>query len=78
MTPIHTPTGDPLARALAAWYREGNTDLPSVFSGVTEHDDKSYVVLTGSDGILAVYRITNAGQLKRLKRWPTEVEEGFK
>jgi hypothetical protein len=27
------------------------------------------------NGVLAVYRILTSGALKRLKRWPTEIEE---
>jgi len=27
----------------------------------------------GTWGILAVYRVTNEGQLKRLKRWPIQI-----
>jgi len=62
------------SRAMAAWYRKG---------GATEHPvsrlrifgGKSYVVLLSMDSIVACYRILNSGQLKRLKRWPEEVEQ---
>jgi hypothetical protein len=36
--------------------------------------DKSYVALRNVNGMLAVYRVRNNGALKRLKRWPAELE----
>jgi hypothetical protein len=65
-------------RAMAAYWRSAKDDglliQPANTSSVQEYDGKEYVVLRNVNGILAVYRITNAGQLKRLKRWPTELE----
>ena len=69
---------DYLSRAYAAYFRtEGTarTAQPSSNSDICEHDGKEYVVLRNINGVLAVYRITNSGQLKRLKRWPVELEE---
>jgi hypothetical protein len=67
-------------RALAAYFREAGrrgdvADQPGYFSGPVEHQGKTYVVLANSQRILAVYRVRTSGQLKRLRRWPTEVEK---
>jgi hypothetical protein len=61
-------------RAMAAWFRSGGIDQPASNSGVEEYDDKYYVVLRNVNGVMAVYRIRNDDSLKRLKRWPKEVE----
>jgi len=66
--------GDYLSRAMAAYFRAGNTIQPANSSGVQECNGKKYVVLRNVNGILAVYRITTSGQLKKLKRWPMELE----
>lgn len=67
---------DYLGRAMAAWFRsEGSgTAQPSNDSGVRSVDGMDYVVLENGNGILAVYRIKPDGFLKRLKRWPSELE----
>jgi hypothetical protein len=68
---------DVMRRAMAAWFRSGGMDQPSTSdSGIQTAEGLHYAVLRGGrgDGPLAVYRITNAGQLKRLKRWPKELE----
>jgi hypothetical protein len=44
-------------------------------SGHEEVDDKDYVVLRNGKGVLAVYRVRHDGMLKRLRRWPAELEE---
>jgi len=61
-------------RALGAWFRYGGMDQPANSSGVRTHQKKKYVVLENIRGILAVYRIKPDGYLKRLKRWPAEIE----
>lgn len=69
---------DYLNRAIAAYYRAGDKGLlqqPSNASGETEYNGRQYVVLRNVNGVLAVYRITNSGQLKRLKRWPSALNE---
>jgi len=66
---------DYMNRAYAAYYKAGDQDHPGDMSGVQEHDGKEYVVLRNINGVLAVYRITRSGQLKRLKRWPKELKE---
>jgi hypothetical protein len=61
-------------RAFAAWFRGGGRDRPADNSGVEQSHGKYYVALRNVNGIMAVYRIRNDGVLKRLKRWPQEVE----
>ncbi len=68
---------DLLRRAMSAWFRSGATDQPSKSSGFVEHGSKPYVVLGNVNGILAVYRVRNDGMLKRLRRWPSELEAGW-
>jgi hypothetical protein len=66
-------------RAIAAWFRGGGPGqpMPANTSSVVEHDGKFYVELHNVNGTLAVYRIRNDGILKRLKRWPLELESGL-
>ena len=63
------------ARGLAAYYRSGGGKQPQHITFVT-YKDRSYLHLHCDDfenkGILAVYRI-DTGRVKRLKRWPSEV-----
>ena len=70
---------DLVRRAFAAWYRSENIHTqPANTSGIRKHAKKRYVVLNSigsATGILAVYRVKNDGFLKRLKRWPKELEE---
>ena len=64
-----------MKRAMSAFART-STILPTYKeSCIWEHEGLNYAVLRNSYKLLAVYRITNAGQLKRLKRWPEEFEE---
>lgn len=64
------------SRAFAAYFRsEGpNADQPANTSGPIEHEGKRYVVLRNINGVLAVYRLRPQGLLKRLRRWPAEIE----
>jgi len=65
---------DIIRRAFAAWFRSGGTDQPASESSLVEDvGDKHYATLRNYNGVLACYRITNQGQLKRLKRWPKEI-----
>lgn len=64
---------DIVKRAMAAWYRSGESIQPSD-TGVREYNGKKYVILENVDGVLAVYRFKVDGFLKRLKRWPEAVE----
>ena len=62
-------------RAMAAWFRSGGSDQPPITYGIKEYQKKKYVVLENVNGLLAVYRLRNDGQLKRLKRWPEPIEK---
>lgn len=62
-------------RAIAAWNR-----FPSPHPGESVHEvrtveknHKAYVVLSGKTQLLAVYRVRNDGQLKRLRRIPPTI-----
>jgi hypothetical protein len=66
-------------RATAAWhkYAEDPDTLPVVQAAeVVDHDFLKYVVLSGQNELLAVYRVRNDGQLKRLKRIPSWADGG--
>jgi hypothetical protein len=65
-------------RALAAYYRAGGTAQPANASGVVVHDGRLYVQLVNVNGTLAVYRVRNDGQLKRLKRWPALERQDYR
>jgi hypothetical protein len=62
-------------RAFAAYFRGGGVDQPAgERSGPVELDGKSYIALRNDTGILAVYRVRTTGALRRLRRWPRELE----
>ena len=69
---------DYVRRAIAAFLRNAGPNelvpMPANTSSVQEHKGKFYVELHNVNGTLAVYRIRNDGVLKRMKRWPLEVE----
>jgi hypothetical protein len=65
-------------RALAAWFKSGTDEQPYNSSGVCTVRGKDYVVLRNERGILAVYRVRTDGILKRLKRWPTALNQGVR
>ena len=67
--------GEYYNRALAAYFRSGGIDRPSSDSGEYELNGRHYVVLRNIKGTLAVYRVKNDGYLRRLRRWPKELEE---
>jgi hypothetical protein len=71
------PQGDPVARAFSAYFRTSgeNAAIPNSGSDMYEHNGKHYVVLWNVNGVLAVYRVRNNGALKRLRRWPAEMED---
>ncbi|MCA9189126.1 MAG: hypothetical protein KDA99_26055 [Planctomycetales bacterium] len=62
-------------RAFAAYFRSGGSDQPSGNSGLVMVDGKYYVHLYNGSRTLAVYRVDTSGRLKRLKRWPSEIDE---
>ena len=71
-----------MQRAMAAYFQYGKAGIPQPSwssSGVERvrhprHGLLDYAVLRNMDGVLAAYRIENSGQLRRLKRWPVELE----
>jgi hypothetical protein len=72
-----------IRRATAAWFRNGNADevlgQPSNASDVHEVNGLFYVVLRNVNGVLAVYRVLDTAerkQLKRMVRWPAELNGG--
>lgn len=59
-----------LPRAIAAHLREPGTQQPAAdLSGPATAGDHNYIVLRNAGGVLP-----HSGALKRLKRWPKEVE----
>jgi hypothetical protein len=70
-------TNDPIRRAFAAYFKYSTTMVQQPAESlctVETHEDKDYVVLRNSNGLLAVYRIQQSGRLKGLRRWPKEIE----
>ena len=61
---------DLLRRAMDAWFRASGTDQPSTQSDVIDMDGRAYVRLANASGVLAIYRLGEDGQLRRLRRWP--------
>lgn len=72
---------DLTARAFRAYFRyndDPSPDQPNRMSGVEMGaNGRPYVVLRGGrfgNGICAVYRVRTDGRLKRLERWPSDLE----
>ncbi len=65
-------------RALAAWYGTDETEAPGHPDPAASHHVRlaghEYVVLRDVNSLLAIYRLRNDGKLKRLRRWPRELE----
>lgn len=62
-------------RARVALLQAGDTRTPNNRSAVEMVDSLGYVVLRGTDGTLAVYRIRPDNlMLRRMKRWPTALD----
>ena len=65
------------ARTFAAWFRSCKRDgavpdqprEPELY----EMDGREYAVLSNARGLMACYRITTQGTLKRLRRVPKEI-----
>ena len=60
-------------RALAAYFRSGGTDRPTHVDEI-DHNGRLYVRLANAHTVLAVYRVRNDGMLKRLRRWPADLD----
>jgi hypothetical protein len=73
----HVMTADIERRAMVAYFRtDGGWTVRDAEPEVLEHAGKRYVVVRNADkvdNVLAVYRVRNDGMLKRLKRWPVEL-----
>lgn len=66
---------DVCARALAAYYRKDGSALSEPpASSELRLGGKSYVLVKCGTRLLAVYRVLNHGPLKRLRRWPKQIE----
>jgi hypothetical protein len=71
---------DVMSRAFAAYFKQAkrdgiySPDQPANSSSVMKANGHDYAVLANGNGTLAVYRIRNDGMLKRLKRWPAELD----
>jgi hypothetical protein len=69
---------DLLRRAFAAYFRTARgeeIDQPSKSSSSVElRQDKAYVVLRNARAVLTVYRVRNDDMLRRMTRWPKNVE----
>jgi len=67
-------------RAFVAWYSADEDQAPGHPSPAASHHVRlaghEYVVLRDANSLLAVYRLRNDGKLKRLRRWPRELESG--
>lgn len=69
-------------RALSAYFRSArqlgpHEQLMQPASGASyeaEFEGRNYVCICNTHGVLAVYRERNDGMLKRLKRWPAELD----
>jgi len=70
-----TTNADLIRRAMAGYFKAGNTGQPSKASDVQTVDERRYVVLRHSGDILAVYRVRTDGVLKGLKRWPAALDK---
>ena len=70
---------DLLNRAISAYFRFSDGSIPiqpsQGDSGEVEFKGMQYVRLSSVNGTIAVYRVRNDGQLKRLKRWPLELDD---
>jgi len=62
-------------RALAAYYRTGYQPKQHSYTATVEHNGLTYVTIYNTYELLAVYRVRNDGVLKRLKRWPSALDE---
>jgi hypothetical protein len=66
------------SRALSAYFKseDGMVQQPTT-PEIMEIKDRKYVVLHNVNGVLAVYRIKTDDILKRLKRYPKEIDLRF-
>lgn len=64
---------------MAAHFRYSEASFPdqpdAKASGLRLHKRLRYIVLRNVRGTIAVFRIQNDGQLRRLRRWPAALDE---
>ena len=69
---------DLMRRAWAAYFQYSGGLSPAQPSrrncSIEEVKGKTYIALRNNSDLLAAYRVRNDGMLKRLKRWPAELE----
>lgn len=66
---------DLVRRARVALLQAGDARGPDGRSAVKLHKGLGYVVLTGTEGTLAVYRVRPDNlMLRRMKRWPAALD----
>jgi hypothetical protein len=63
-------------RLFAAWFKSGGLEQPSTADAYTI-DGKEYAVLYNTNGVLAVYDVSDDGRLKRLEQYPEEINENY-
>jgi hypothetical protein len=56
-------------------YTGSAVDQPSNSSSVRRHQGRWYAVVENVRGPLAVFRVQPDGKLRRLNRWPKQVED---
>jgi hypothetical protein len=70
-------------RALAAWAKSGGAGtatahvvrhLPESFAKQIAASGLTYIVLRADRRVVAVYRVRQNGVLRRMRRWPFEIE----
>jgi hypothetical protein len=65
-----------VSRALSAYFRPGHGRQQLVTNcRVRGLAQNRYVVLSDINGVLAVYSIRGGGILRRLRRWPNELDQ---
>jgi hypothetical protein len=68
-----------MRRAFVAWYSADEAQAPGHPSPAVSHHVRvaghEYVVLRAGRSLLAAYRLRNDGKLKRLRRWPRELND---
>ena len=74
---VVTSNTELIDRATRAYLRASGpyAELPGNTSDVEEHDDKLYVILRNVKGTLAVYRVRPDDSLRKLRRWPSNIQE---
>ncbi len=77
--PLMTNSNDLSHRAEKAYFRSGGRDQPSGSSSEPywATNGRLYVPIFNGGRMLAVYRVLSDGTLKRLKRWPQEIDQKF-